>query len=318
MERDCKTILVTGGAGFIGSNFLNKFVPKYPDTKFVNVDSLTYAGDLKNLTVGECENYEFKQVDIRDREKLEEIFAKYRPDGVIHFAAESHVDNSIKDPGVFVETNVEGTHNLLSLSKSHGISRFHYVSTDEVYGSLDHNDPAWTENSPLLPRSPYSASKAGGEMLARAYNVTFGLDVTISRCSNNYGPNQNLEKLIPLFITKLLKGEKVPVYGKGENIRDWLYVEDHCDAVDLIFQKGVSGEVYNVGGGHEVSNLEIAKTLIKLTAAFEGQIEYVADRPGHDFRYSLDISKIKKELGWSPKVSFSEGIAKTIEFYKNN
>ncbi len=317
-KGEFKTILVTGGAGFIGSNYLNKFVPLNPDTLFVNIDALTYAGDLANVEVSEAKNYSFEKADIRDKTRLEEIFAKYKPDGVIHFAAESHVDNSIKDPGVFVETNVDGTHNLLSLSKEHGVKRFHYVSTDEVYGSLSHEDPAWTESSLLLPRSPYSASKAGGEMLARAYNVTFGLDVTISRCSNNYGPRQDKTKLIPLFISKLLAGEKVPVYGKGENIRDWLYVEDHCDAIHKIFTERKSGDLYNIGGGHEVSNMEITKTLIELTGASESQIDFVPDRPGHDFRYSLDISKIQHDLSWSPKVSFSEGIAKTIEFYKKS
>jgi dTDP-glucose 4,6-dehydratase len=311
-----KTLLITGGAGFIGSNYLNKFVPLYLDTKFVNIDSLTYAGSLDNIKVSESPNYVFEKADIRDRSKLEEIFSKYKPDGVIHFAAESHVDMSIKDPDIFVETNVLGTHNLLSLSKEHGIKRFHYVGTDEVYGSLSLSDTAWTEESLLLPRSPYSASKAGGEMMVRAYKETFGLDVTITRCSNNYGPYQDRTKLIPLFITKLLAGEKVPVYGKGDNIRDWLYVEDHVDAIDLVFRKGVNGEVYNIAGNSELTNLEITQKLIELTHRDESAIEYVTDRPGHDFRYALDASKIKNTLGFTPKVSLEDGLAKTLEFYK--
>ncbi len=313
-----KTILITGGAGFIGSNYLNKFVPLYPDTKFINIDSLTYAGSLDNIKVTDRNNNVFEKVDIRDRAKMEEIFAKYKPDGVIHFAAESHVDRSIKEPNIFVETNVLGTHNLLTLARVHGVKRFHYVGTDEVYGSLSLGDKAWTEESLLLPRSPYSASKAGGELLVRAYKETFGLDITITRCSNNYGPYQDVTKLIPLFITKLLKDEKVPVYGKGDNIRDWLYVEDHVDAIDLVFRKGVNGEVYNIAGNSELSNIELTKKLIELTGRDDSAIDYVTDRQGHDFRYALDASKISCTLGWTPKVSLEQGLAKTLEFYKNN
>lgn len=313
-----KRILVTGGAGFIGSNYLNKFVPLYPDTLFVNVDSLTYAGDLANVRVSDTPNYVFEHVDIRDKSKLESVFAKHRPNGVIHFAAESHVDISIENPSIFAETNIMGTHNLLLLSKLHNIKRFHYVSTDEVYGSLGATDPAWTEESILAPRSPYSASKAGGEMLVHSYKETFGLDIVITRCSNNYGENQDRTKLIPLFITKLLKGVRVPVYGKGENIRDWLYVGDHVDAIDLVFNKGASGEIYNIGGGTELRNIDLTKILIEAMGQSPNLIEFVTDRPGHDFRYSLNFDKIRSELGWSPKVSFEEGIKRTLEHYKRS
>jgi len=312
-----KIYLVTGGAGFIGSNFLNKFVPLSPSTLFLNIDLLTAAGDLKNIKVSEAENYKFFQTDIRDYEALKKIFEEQRPTHIVHFAAESHVDVSIKNPDIFIETNIQGTHNLLRLAKEFGVTRYHQVSTDEVYGALGPKDPDFTENSQIQPNNPYSASKAAADHFVRAYFKTFGLPITISRCSNNYGPNQDLTKVIPLFLSKLLKGESVPLYGEGAQRRDWLYVEDHIDAINLILEKGQIGEVYNVGGGHEISNLELTKVLLEATGRDESFIQKVADRPGHDFRYAIDASKIKKDLGWEPKVSFSEGIKKTLSHYQN-
>lgn len=311
-----KTFLVTGGAGFIGSNYLNKFVPKYPEFLFVNADALTYAGDLKNVHVFKAPNYVFEKIDIRALDQLEKVFKKYTPTGIIHFAAESHVDFSISNPSLFVETNVNGTHNLLLLAKKYGVERFLQVSTDEVYGTLEAGDQPFTETTLLAPNSPYSASKAAAEFLARSYHKTFGLDIVITRCSNNYGPNQDKTKLIPLFITKLLVGEEVPLYGKGKNIRDWLHVEDHVDALDLVFHKGASGEIYNIGGNCEIENIEIAKKLIALAGRDESAIKRVPDRLGHDFRYAIDCSKIRRELGWSPKKTFEEGLRGTFEFYK--
>lgn len=315
-EDSYKTILVTGGAGFIGSNYLNKYVRLHPETLFVNVDSLTYAGNLSNVEVSNCNNYAFEKVDICDISSINEIFKKYKPDAIIHFAAESHVDRSISDPSIFVKTNILGTHNLLMLAKENDIRRFLYISTDEVYGSLSLNETAWTEESSLNPRSPYSASKASGELLTKSYGETFGLNTVITRSSNNYGPYQDKSKLIPLFITKLLKDEKVPIYGKGENVRDWLYVEDNCDAVELVFRKGKKGETYNIGGGNELSNIELTKKLLEITGKKEDLIENVADRPGHDLRYAIDVSKIKEELGWNPKISFEEGLNKTVAHYR--
>lgn len=312
-----KILLITGGAGFIGSNYLNRFVLQYPDYTFVNIDALTYAGDLKNIRVSDATNYVFEKTDVRDAAGLEEIFKKYAPTDIIHFAAESHVDFSITNPGIFVETNVNGTHNLLLLAKKYGVKRFLQVSTDEVYGALDMNGSPFTETTVLAPNSPYSASKAAAEFFVRAYHKTFGLDVVITRCSNNYGPNQDKTKLIPLFITKLLAGESVPLYGEGKNVRDWLHVEDHIDALDLVFHKGVSGEVYNIGGNNEIENIEITKKLIALARRDESAIKRVPDRLGHDFRYAIDCSKIKTELGWSPKKTFEEGLRETFDWYKN-
>jgi dTDP-glucose 4,6-dehydratase len=309
-------ILVTGGAGFIGSNFLNYFVPLRPRTLFVNVDCLTYAGDLKNIKVSSSANYIFEKADIRSRKKLESIFKKYRLTGVIHFAAESHVDLSIKNPRIFLETNILGTENLLALSVIYKVERFLLVSTDEVYGALGPGDAGFKESDVLDPRSPYSASKAGAEHLTRAYANTYKLDVVITRSSNNYGPNQDKSKLIPLFVTNLLKDKPVPLYGKGLQVRDWLYVEDNVRAIDLIFRKGRSGEVYNVGGDCELSNVELTKKLLSLLKKGEKMIKYVADRPGHDFRYSLDSAKIKK-LGWSPSVLFEEGLRRTLEYFRS-
>lgn len=311
------TILVTGGAGFIGSNFLNKFVALKKNIEWVCVDKLTYAGDLANIEVKDLPNFHFEKVDIVDKEALEKVFQKYRFDGVIHFAAESHVDNSIKNPDPFVMTNVVGTLNLLDLALKNNIQRFHHISTDEVYGELGQSG-YFTEETPYKPNSPYSASKAGSDHLVRAYHETYGLDTVISNCSNNFGPHQNSEKLIPLFIKNLLANKKVPLYGSGMNIRDWLYVEDHCDAIDMIFNNGKSGETYLVGGlCGERTNFEIVKILLQKLAKDESFINYVEDRKGHDFRYAIDASKIKRELGWSPKVDFEEGLDKTIEWYRN-
>lgn len=307
-----KTILVTGGAGFIGSNYLNEFVPLYPEIKFINVDSLTYAGDLKNVLVSEQPNYVFEKVDITNSESLENLFVIYQPDGVIHFAAESHVDKSISNPDAFIQTNVGGTNNLLRLAVKYGVKRFHQVSTDEVYGSLGLNDPAFTENSPILPNNPYSASKASADLLVRSYVKTFGLDAVITRCSNNFGPNQDDTKLIPLFIKKLQAGEKVPLYGDGLNRRDWLHVKDHVRAIDLVFNKGTTGEIYNVGGNDELANIDLVKKLLSLTGRTDESIEYVEDRKGHDFRYAINSSKIQAELGWRPEISFEEGIKELL------
>ncbi len=312
-----KTIFVTGGAGFIGSNYLNMFVPKRPNELFVNIDVLTYAANPENLsTVAKLPNYAFEKIDIRDEKALEKVFKKYKPDGVIHFAAESHVDHSINGPQIFIETNVRGTHNLLSLARAHGVKRFHQVSTDEVYGSLGPKDPAFSEMTPLAPNNPYSASKASADLIVRSYNKTFGLNTTITRCSNNYGPYQDVTKLIPLFLKKLLAGEHVPLYGKGDNIRDWLYVDDHVRAIDLIFTKGKAGEVYNIGGNEEIRNIDVVKRLLKITNRDESFIDHVTDRLGHDFRYAIDASKIERELGWKPKVNFEQGMKKTLDFYK--
>jgi dTDP-glucose 4,6-dehydratase len=304
-----QTIFVTGGAGFIGSNYLNKFVPQYPDIKFVNIDSLTYAANLENVTVSNLPNYVFEQVDITNSLKLADLFIKYKPTGIINFAAESNVDKSIENPDGFILTNVMGTNNLLHLSVKYKVDRFHQISTDEVYGSLGKSDPAFTEETPLAPNNPYSASKASADMMVRAYNKTFGLNTVITRCSNNFGPNQDDTKLIPRFIKKLQAGEKVPVYGQGLNIRDWLHVSDHVKAVDLVFNKGIAGEIYNVGGTNEFTNIEITRKLCELTNRDVNEaIEYVTDRLGHDLRYAINATKINSELGWVPTITFVDGI----------
>ncbi|MFA6295378.1 MAG: dTDP-glucose 4,6-dehydratase [Candidatus Paceibacterota bacterium] len=315
-----KTIIITGGLGFIGSNYLNKYVLKYPEYLFINIDCITYAANIANIKISKTKNYKFEKVDIRDLPSLENIFKKYKPTDIIHFAAESHVDLSIANPSIFVETNIIGTHNLLLLAKKYSLNRFYQVSTDEVYGSLGKKDKPFTTSSLLAPNSPYSASKASADMLVRSYNKTFGLNVVISRCSNNFGPNQDKTKLIPKFISLLLQNKKVPLYAKGENIRDWIYVEDHIDAIDLIFHKGKSGGVYNIGGNAEMTNMEIVKKLLAQTGHGKNLndgslIEYVSDRPGHDFRYAIDTSEIKKELGWKPKYSFEAGLKKTVDYY---
>jgi dTDP-glucose 4,6-dehydratase len=311
-----KKILVTGGYGFIGSNFLNKYVPLFPQTTFINVDSMTYAASKENITVESHSNYISYPIDIRNLEGLEEIFSEHEVDSVIHFAAESHVDMSITNPSIFVETNIIGTHNLLLLAKKYGIKRFHHVSTDEVYGELE-LEGFFTEQTPLAPNSPYSASKASSDFMVRSYVETFGLNAVISRCSNNYGPNQDPTKLIPKTILRLLKDEKIGIYGKGQNIRDWLYVEDHVDAIWEIFTKATPGSVYNIGGNTEKTNLQVVSELIEKLGKNMNQIEFIADRLGHDLRYAIDATKIKEELGWEPAYTFEKGIEKTIQHYKH-
>jgi dTDP-glucose 4,6-dehydratase len=317
LSRFTRTLFVTGGAGFIGSNYLNKYVPRYPKYRFVNIDALTYAAKKTNINVASLANYVFEKADIRDAEKLEKLFVQYCPTGIIHFAAESHVDMSIKDPNIFIETNIIGTNNLLSLAKKYGVGRFHHISTDEVYGALKDKKGIFTEKSTIAPRNPYSASKAGADVMVMAYHETFGMDTIITRSSNNYGPNQDTTKLIPSFITKLLKGEQVPLYGNGENIRDWLYVEDNIDAIDLVFHKGKSGNVYNIGGNCELANITVVNKLLKLTGRGASSIRYVEDRLGHDFRYALSSEKLTKAFGWKPKVNFEKGIKQTFFFYKD-
>ncbi len=314
-----KKLLVTGGAGFIGSNFIHYWIEKYPQDLIVNLDALTYAGNLENLkSIENPPNYKFVKADISDKEKINEIISSEKPDAIIHYAAESHVDRSILGPENFVRTNVLGTFNLLEAARQNGNIRFHHVSTDEVFGSLGPNDAPFNETTPYDPRSPYSASKASSDHLVRAYFHTFGLPITISNCANNYGPYHFPEKLIPLFVTNLIEGKKIPLYGDGMNVRDWLYVQDHCEAIDLILQKGKIGETYCVGGNCEKTNKEIAYKILELMNEGEEMIEFVADRKGHDLRYSIDSSKIQRELGWTPKTSFEEGMKKTIQWYKEN
>lgn len=316
-----KTVLITGGAGFIGGNFVYYMLDAHPDYDLVCVDSLTYAGNLSTLEKAmKNPRFAFEKADIRDREAMESIFAKYLPDVVVNFAAESHVDRSIKDPGIFLTTNILGTQVLMDACLAHGVKRFHQVSTDEVYGDLplDRPDMFFTEKTPLKASSPYSASKASADLLVMAYHRTFGLNVTISRCSNNYGPYQFPEKLIPLMFINAGEGRPLPVYGKGENVRDWLYVGDHCAAIDLILEKGKDGEVYNVGGHNEMRNIDIVKLICAYTGASESQIKFVADRKGHDLRYAIDPKKINKELGWSPSTAFADGLKKTLDWYREN
>lgn len=310
-------LLITGGAGFIGSNFVHYILKKYPDYKVVNLDLLTYAGNLKNLQgVEDNPNYTFVKGDINDYDLVSRLVKENKIDTIVHFAAESHVDRSISGPDLFLQTNILGTHNLLKVALENNKIRFHHVSTDEVFGSLG-EDGKFNEQTPYDPKSPYSASKASSDHLVRAYVNTYGLPITISNCSNNYGPRQHLEKLIPLFITNLLADKKVPLYGNGENIRDWLYVDDHCIAIDLILHKGKIGETYLIGANQEKTNIEIAQILINKLSKTEDMIERVEDRLGHDYRYAIDFAKIHKELGWSPTVSFEEGIDETIKWYKN-
>ncbi|MEK3791677.1 dTDP-glucose 4,6-dehydratase [Paenibacillus sp. FSL R7-0204] len=314
-----KKLLVTGGAGFIGGNFVQYIIDKYSDYDVYNLDLLTYAGDLtKHKEIEDRDNYHFVQADIADREAIQSLFAGERFDYVVHFAAESHVDRSITDPAVFVRTNVMGTQVLLDASRAIGVTKFVHVSTDEVYGELDW-DPTvfFTEETPLQPNSPYSASKASSDLLVRAYHETFGLPMNITRCSNNYGPYHFPEKLIPLTISKVLNEQKVPVYGDGVNIRDWLHVWDHCAAIDLVLHEGVSGEVYNVGGHNERTNLEVVKTIIHTLGKSEDLIEFVTDRLGHDKRYAIDPTKLER-LGWKPTYTFETGIAQTIQWYTEN
>ena len=309
------TLLVTGGAGFIGSCFIHHILKKYPDYKIINLDALTYCGNLQNLSDIKTDNYRFVQGSICDKNLVRELTAE--SDCIINFAAETHVDNSINNPEIFIKTNVEGTLNLLEQSRNAGIERFIQVSTDEVYGTLG-AEGYFYETSPLNPNSPYSASKASADMLARAYYKTYKLPVLITRCSNNYGPYQYPEKLIPFFILKLLNNEKVPLYGDGENIRDWLYVYDHCDAIDTVLHKGKTGEVYNIGSHNEKTNSELTNIILNYMGKDKSMIEYVKDRPGHDKRYAISYDKISSELGWKPSVKFEDGIKMTIEWYLNN
>lgn len=316
-----KNILITGGAGFIGSNFVNHMVEKYKDKyTYVVYDKMTYAANMENLKPSEGK-YEFVKADICDLEKDIETLKKYNIDAVVHFAAESHVDNSIKRPITFTENNVLGTNALIEACRQvwgeKSDNRFVHVSTDEVYGSLKDGDSMFVETLPLAPNSPYSASKAGSDLVIRAYGETFGMNVCITRCSNNYGPNQHEEKLIPLMIKKAKNNEKLPIYGTGKNIRDWLFVLDHCIAIDTVLHKGVKGEIYNVGGNNEKTNLDIVRTILKQLGKSEDLITFVEDRKGHDYRYAIDSSKIKRELGWEPSVTVEEGLRRTIEWYAN-
>ena len=309
-------ILVTGGAGFIGSCFIRHMLTKHNDYKIINLDALTYAGNIENLDdIKDNKNYTFIHGNISDKKLVRDIVAE--TDCIINFAAESHVDRSITGPEIFIETNVAGTLNLLQAAKELGIQRFLQVSTDEVYGSLG-KDGYFYETTPLAPNSPYSASKASADLLVRAYFETYKLPVLNTRCSNNYGPYQYPEKLIPFFISKLLKNEKVPVYGDGLNVRDWLYVYDHCSAIDTVLHKGKEGEIYNIGGHNEKTNLEITKLILNAMGKDESSIQYVKDRLGHDRRYAICNDKIQSELGWSPSLTFEEGIKLTIDWYLNN
>ena len=314
-------IIVTGGAGFIGGNFVLYAVNQYPEDEIINLDALTYAGNLETLkSVENKPNYKFVKGDIADRDFIFSLFEQEHPDVVINFAAESHVDRSITDPEIFVRTNVVGTTTLLDACKTYGIKRYHQVSTDEVYGDLplDRPDLLFTETTPLHTSSPYSSAKASADLFVQAYHRTYGLPISISRCSNNYGPYHFPEKLIPLVISRALADEEIPVYGKGENVRDWLYVTDHCKAIDLIVRKGRDGEVYNIGGHNEKTNLEVVKTILAALGKPETLIKYVTDRPGHDLRYAMDPTKITTELGWQPEHTFETGIKDTIDWYLNN
>ena len=337
MDKTKKTILITGGAGFIGSNFIPYFLDKYREYNVVNLDLLTYAGNPENLKeVENSSRYKFIKGDICNRELVEYIFDEYDIRGVIHFAAESHVDNSIKNPGVFVRTNVDGTYTLIDVAKNRWMEkpfrykteyegcRFHHISTDEVYGTLpDNPNVLFTEETPYAPNSPYSASKASSDMIVRSYHHTFGMDTVITNCSNNYGPKQHDEKLIPTIIRNALQGNPIPIYGDGKNIRDWLYVLDHCKGIDLAYHEGSAGETYNIGGRNERTNIYIANKICEILdelhprkeGSYKELITFVKDRPGHDRRYAIDASKIEKELGWRADENFESGIVKTIKWY---
>lgn len=315
------TIIITGGAGFIGSNFIFYMMKKYPDYRIICLDKLTYAGNLSNLApVMDKPNFRFVKMDICDRDAVYGLFEEEHPDVVVNFAAESHVDRSILNPEIFLETNIIGTSVLMDACRKYGIERYHQVSTDEVYGDLplDRPDLFFTEKTPLHTSSPYSSSKAGADLLVGAYHRTYGLPCTISRCSNNYGPYQFPEKLIPLMMMNALEDNPLPVYGDGKNVRDWLYVEDHCKAIDLIIHKGTVGEIYNIGGHNEMANIDIVKLILKELGKPESLITYVKDRKGHDRRYAIDPAKIHQELGWLPETKFADGIKKTIRWYLDN
>ena len=313
-------IIVTGAAGFIGTNFVYYMLSRHPEDKIVGYDSLTYAGNLTNLEKAmENPSFTFVKGDIRDREAVRNLFREYKPDILVNFAAESHVDRSIENPSVFLETNIIGTSVLLDAAKEFGLSRFHQISTDEVYGDLplDRPDIKFTENSPIKPSSPYSASKASADLLVLAYHRTYSIPVTISRCSNNFGPFQHREKLIPKTILNALSDEKITVYGNGQNIRDWIYVEDHCKAVDEILRKGKNGEIYNIGANNEISNISLIKQILSIMNKPESLITFTEDRKGHDLRYALDASKLRREIGPIPFSSFAEKCKETIEWYTN-
>ena len=313
--------LITGGAGFIGTNYIRHILESYPGDRIVCADKLTYAGNYDNISEFQSESrFDFEQADICDRDAVYTIVQKYSPDCIVNFAAESHVDRSVKNPEVFLKTNIHGTSVLLDAVNSFGIKRFHQISTDEVYGDLplDRTDLKFNEKSPIKPSSPYSSSKAAADMLCMAYYRTYGTPITVSRCSNNLGPYQFPEKLIPLTIGKALKNEPLPIYGDGKNVRDWLYVKDHCRAVDLIARNGKIGEIYNVGGNCERSNIEVVRTILDILGKPDSLITYVKDRPGHDRRYAINSEKLQKELGWKPETNFSEGIQKTIKWYCDN
>jgi dTDP-glucose 4,6-dehydratase len=314
-----KNILVTGGAGFIGANFVRMILSERKNLKVINFDALTYAGNLENLDAFmENKNHVFVHGDIRNREIVEKTIREHKIDGIVNFAAESHVDRSISGPGIFIETNVTGTLNLLLCAKDLGVKRFLQVSTDEVYGSLSPEEEAFTEQTNIKPNSPYSASKAAADHLVHAFHHTFGLDSVITRCSNNYGPYQFPEKMLPLCINNIRQDKQIPVYGDGMQIRDWLYVYDHCTAILAVLENGESGEVYNIGGSNEKTNLELVKTLLDILGKDESLIKFVKDRPGHDRRYAIDNSKITNSLGWKPSVTFEQGIAKTVDWYLKN
>lgn len=315
------TIIIAGGAGFIGSNFVRFQLNNHKADRIVCVDKLTYAGNMDNLqTAFSCPNFRFIKLDICDKEGIEKVFAEEKPDIVVNFAGESHVDKSIENAGIFLQTNVIGTQVLMDASRKYRVKRYHQVSTDEVYGQLPLDQPnqQFREQTPLAPSSPYSASKASADLLINAYYKTYGFPATISRCSNNYGPYQFPEKLIPLAIIHLLQNKPIPVYGNGENVRDWIYVEDHCMALDLIIRQGRVGETYNVGGGAEKRNIDVVKRICKALGKGEEAIAYVEDRKGHDLRYAIDSSKIRKELGFLPRTDFETGIRLTVDWYVNN
>jgi len=311
-------LLVTGGCGFIGSNFIRQQLQTHADASIVNLDLLTYAGNLENLSdLADDSRYEFRRGDICDRELVDEILADGSFDAVVNFAAESHVDRSILDSGPFIRTNIVGTQVLLDASRAAGVARFVQVSTDEVYGSLGETG-FFTEETPLAPSSPYSASKTSADLLVSAYHHSFGFPAIITRCSNNYGPYQFPEKLIPLFLTNAMSNEPLPVYGSGQNVRDWIHVEDHCRGVDMALRKGKPGEVYNFGGGNERTNLEITHAILEIVGKPESLIRYVADRPGHDLRYAIDSAKAERELGWKPQVDFESGLRETAQWYQTH
>ena len=315
------TIIVTGGAGFIGANFIYLQLEEHPEDRIICLDKLTYAGNLSTLEKAmKNPNFRFVKADISDKESVERLFEEEKPDIIVNFAAESHVDRSIEDPGLFIKTNIMGTQVLMDACRKYGIKRYHQVSTDEVYGDLplDRPDLFFTEETPIHTSSPYSSSKAGADLLVLSYYRTFDLPVSITRCSNNYGPYHFPEKLIPLIISRALNDEELPVYGTGENVRDWLHVYDHCVAIDLIIRKGRVGEVYNVGGHNERTNLEVVKTILKALGKPESLIKFVSDRKGHDMRYAIDPTKLETELGWKPKYTFDTGIPQTIDWYLNN